>query len=51
LESKETTGYFKKRNTTGRDRDGDVIMTGAKVARKQGLCFNCGKMGQSKNKE
>jgi hypothetical protein len=46
--SKETffTYYLRK------DRDGDVQMTGAKVdleeARREKLCFNCGKQG-SKN--
>ena len=45
----KTTKYFRKRNAITRDREGDVIMTSARVstenARKQGLCFGCGRKG------
>jgi hypothetical protein len=40
---------FQKKDPVKRDRDGDVIMTGAKVtveeAKKKGLCFQCGRYG------
>ena len=45
----KTTKYFSKKNAITRDREGDVIMTSAKVstenAKKQGLYFGCGRRG------
>ena len=43
------TGTNTRRNPMRRDRDGDIQMIGAKVdlekAKKEGLCFKCGKPG------
>jgi Retrotransposon gag protein len=46
--------YFKKKQFVKRDREGDVIMTGAKVnleeAKRTGACFNCGMKGHRAHK-
>ena len=45
----ERNNYFAGKNEAKRDRDGDTQMIGAKVnldeAKKDGLCFRCGKKG------
>jgi Retrotransposon gag protein len=46
--------YFRKKQTVRQDREGDVIMTGAKVnmeeAKRTGACFNCGMKGHRANR-